>query len=306
MQLLSQIVGILLVVAGCTGAWLVIRGSRLTLRKIAGAVALASVCLLGGGLLIMQERVTRLSISKLGSIEANAQKAATDAKAISDLRVRVESQSATVDLVAKDAADARRSVGIAEQKSAEAAAKVSELDRSIAELARKVDAAREETDFSLLVARVSRDDRASFDRLLAITDSPNHPRQSAAAGAIRSIVSDPMLGGIGGELEWKALGVDPSSGSIAELVTALSGKLGPMAMPRLIDSIWALDRFSKYERLGFLVDLIRESPSIGAMHRACMLINTEAHLEKNVVGYREYLAWWDKNSMRYKADAVHK
>ena len=290
----------LLVAGGCIAAWTIVRGGKPTATKIGSAVTVALVCILGGGLLLLQERATKLTVSKLGSIEASAAKAESDAKAITDLRTRVESQSATVDLVAKDAADARHTVGVVEQRSSEATAKLIKLEHTINELETKVSAAQAEVDFSTVLIRASRGHRESFDRLLEIIKAPNDHRSQAALGVLTSIASDPFLGGIGSKMEWKEVGIDPASGTLPEIFNALQDKLGPLELPRTIDALWGLERFPKYDRLEFLAATIRQAPTVNSLHRACMLMNAEAKLGKNVLAYHEYLDWWEKNAARYK------
>lgn len=300
MILLFEIVGVLLPFSGCIAAWDLIRRPRSSGKRTAGAISLALVCIFGGGVLLLQDRITSLSVFHLGSIEANARKAETDARAISELRDRVEGQSATVDLVAKNGAEVRRGLDQLVLKTDDAISRVQSLDVSATHLEDRVNALRDEVDFSMTLARGSRDDRASFDKLLSIANSPNSPHQQVAWGVLKSIVTDPFLGGLGAKIEWGKLGVDPDVGTLPQLTRLLSEKLGPLELPNTVNGIWDIQRFSKHERLAFLAAVIRESPSIAALHRACMLMNTEAKLNKNILAYKEYLQWWDENSSQFE------
>jgi hypothetical protein len=66
--------------------------------------ALFFLCLITvfvGLVLIFQDRVTELTVKGVGTIKAVTQQIQSDAETVTDLKERVENQSATVDLIAK-------------------------------------------------------------------------------------------------------------------------------------------------------------------------------------------------------------
>lgn len=70
-----------------------------------GAVlTLCSLAVFAGLALVVSDRITELSMKGVGTIKAAAEKASADASEISALKSRIEAQSATVDLIAKDSA----------------------------------------------------------------------------------------------------------------------------------------------------------------------------------------------------------
>lgn len=69
-----------------------------------------------GSFLVLQERVTELTVKGIGTIKSAAEQASADANLIADLKSRVEAQSATVNLVAKEAADAKQLVNDLSEK----------------------------------------------------------------------------------------------------------------------------------------------------------------------------------------------
>ncbi len=165
MQWFFQIVGALLIVGGCVAVWSILKGNKVTAGKATGAVAFGLLCILGGGLLVLQERVTKLTVSKLGSIEASAAQARADASAIAELKTRVEAQSATVDLVAKDAAAARKTMAGVEKRSEEASTRLDKLDDSIRVQTKNLeeahkDAAALRVDISKRQAALAEDQKA--------------------------------------------------------------------------------------------------------------------------------------------------
>lgn len=132
MKILMQVVGTLLIVAGPVGAWVIVRRTKTTARRVAGATSVGMLGILGGGLLLMPERVTSLTFPGLGSINAAVEQATTDAKAIAEVRQRIEAQSATIDLVARDANDAKKLVETLRLQNENAAAEMKQIAQKTA------------------------------------------------------------------------------------------------------------------------------------------------------------------------------
>ena len=137
--------------------------------------------------LILQDRITELTVKGVGTIKAATEQVQTDAKTVADLKERVENQSATVNLVAKEASKTRElSVEVAE-KNRQAEEKLKTLDNSItkanATLA-KLDAA---TEFTMIVMAAQNDDRKSFDTLKSWSEDKTNPFSSRAAQAWNTI-----------------------------------------------------------------------------------------------------------------------
>ena len=101
-----------------------------------GFTTISILACLVGLALVFNERAIELSFSKFGKIKTAAQQAEIDAKEIALIRKRVESQAATVGLIEKETADAKKLVAvlteqsrIAEEKLKESAEKTSEVVR---------------------------------------------------------------------------------------------------------------------------------------------------------------------------------
>jgi hypothetical protein len=60
-----------------------------------------------GFALVLQDRITEFTLNKVGTIRAAAAEASSNATEIASVKRRVEAQSATIDLVAKTALDAK-------------------------------------------------------------------------------------------------------------------------------------------------------------------------------------------------------
>jgi BMFP domain-containing protein YqiC len=84
--------------------------------------------------LVYPERAIEISIPKFATIKAAAQQATTDAQAIASIRQRVEAQAATLDLVAKESADAKRLLGDLRKENEIADAKLKQLDQKTSQI----------------------------------------------------------------------------------------------------------------------------------------------------------------------------
>ncbi len=93
-------------------------------------------CLLAvfsGLALILLDRVTDFTVPGIGTIHAITEQAITDAKTVADLKSRVENQSATVDLIASQAAKANELSQRVATQIDQAEADLKSLNKSIKE-----------------------------------------------------------------------------------------------------------------------------------------------------------------------------
>jgi hypothetical protein len=121
-------IALILVSISFTGWWI----ARLRPAKNP-MVVLCLIAVLAGLVLIMNERATELAIPNVENIKAVAQQAVIDAQEISALKERIAAQAATVDLIARDAEEARRIVEEAACKYLEAEKRLKLLDQTIRE-----------------------------------------------------------------------------------------------------------------------------------------------------------------------------
>jgi len=112
-----------------------------------------------GIFLILEDRVTELTVKGVGTIKSAAKQASADADSISDLKTRVEAQSATVDLVAQEAADAKELVNDLSEKNTKAEEKLSQLDNAINDGTLAVKELQLYTQFNTTVISAQSDNR---------------------------------------------------------------------------------------------------------------------------------------------------
>jgi hypothetical protein len=139
-----------------------------------------------GSLLIFGDRVTRVDIGVFHFEQVTA-KAVSDANAISDLRTRVENQSATVDLVAQKASAAEEVSNEAADQIKEAKKGLADLNGTIAEAKQSLEKVQAVASLTELIADAQNDDRRAFDELRKIANDPNNPLAQRADAAWRSI-----------------------------------------------------------------------------------------------------------------------
>jgi Skp family chaperone for outer membrane proteins len=92
------------------------------------------VCLIGifvGIFLMLSDRATEVSITGVGTIKAAVEQATAGAKQIDDIRARIEAQSATIDMVAKEARDAKAVSESLNEKNKEAEGKLKTINETL-------------------------------------------------------------------------------------------------------------------------------------------------------------------------------
>jgi hypothetical protein len=231
-------------------------------------------------------------------------KASSDAEEIAKIRKDVEQQRDTIGVIARDAntahAEMDKAVKLsadAKKKSEEAATKASE----IAGLAKKASAQAEKIkttlDFSFVLARAAADDRHAFDELSRDVNDEGSPFHDLALKAIVRIAGD-LSSRLNFEMDWKRIGINPDAATLAEFEEVLANRPA-FDKPGIISKIWQQQRFSKFDRLSFLYDVIKSTDSILVLNAACSAMNDEAKINKNIIGYSEYLSWWWEHGREY-------
>jgi hypothetical protein len=96
-------------------------------------IFLTAFTFLAGLVLIFNQRAIELSYGKYGSLKVAAEQAEVDAKEIAEIRKRVETQSATVDLVAEQATQAKELSEEVARKNVKAEERLTEINNTLNE-----------------------------------------------------------------------------------------------------------------------------------------------------------------------------
>jgi hypothetical protein len=249
-----KLIGVLLVLNGIvlTAWWITTQDSHK-----ASVISLCLIAVFAGLALVLQDRLTELTVKGVGTIKSATEQVQTDAKTVADLRERVENQSATVDLVAKEASKAKAISEEVAEKNRRAEEKLDTLDQAIAKanaaLAR-LDAA---TEFTMVVVAAQNDDRTAFDTLKKWSGDKSNPFSARAQQAWNTVFeshSQPMyLSNL--TVPW-AEGFDPSRLSLLELSQQYHG--APTSLKTaLIEYISKREDIPKVYRLDFVIDVMK-------------------------------------------------
>lgn len=245
---------------------------------------------------ILQERVTELTVKGVGTIKSAAKKASADAKAISDLKDRVGAQSATVDLIAKEAADAKQLVGDLFEKNLKAEEKLSQLDKSINDGNLAVKELQLYTEFNTTVLAAQNDNRKAYDQLWAWSEDSSFPFQKAAAQAAQTIMDqhNPAMIRGGFRVEWKD-GLNPELLSLNELSQAYKSA-PPHIRLGILEFVWEQrPDITKRDRLQFLVDVLKHDESLRVVEYAGRYFAQGTGDKLKPIAIGPHLDWWEKN-----------
>ncbi|HCE42845.1 MAG TPA: hypothetical protein DET40_04805 [Lentisphaeria bacterium] len=265
----------------------------------------SSICIVSiffGIFLMLQERVVEVSVNKVGSIKAVVEQATADAKTIADIKRSIEAQRSTVDLVAKEAADAKKLVDDVALKNAKAEEKLATLDKAITNGDKAV---KQLQDYSVLTSTTMAaqgDDRRAYDQLWAWSKDESCPFKNQAGRAVMGIMEQNdnlrLIPGI----KWTE-GVDPKTLSLVRLVEEYFKCADPKLRMGLISYIWDnRSDIPKKERVEFLVEVMRKDPSIRVINFTGGYLAVATGDGFKPLAIEEHLKWWDANKGKFPAN----
>lgn len=260
------------------------------------AIPLCLIAVFGGAFLVLQDRVTELTVKGIGTIKSAAEQAIADANAIADLKNRVEAQSATVDLIAKEAADAKQLVTDLSEKNSKAEKNLLELDESIIAGNVAVKELQLYTKFNTTVLAAQNDNRPAYDQLWDWSKDSSFPFKKAAAQATQTIMDqhNPGLIKSGFEISWKE-GIDPQKLSLSELWQAFKST-PPHTRLGILEFVWQKRTdISKKDRLQFMVDVIRNDESLQVVEYAGRYFAQGTGNKFKPIAITHHLRWWEEN-----------
>jgi uncharacterized protein YoxC len=288
-----KIIGLLLI----TNA-LVITGWLVT--TTGGNRWIISICLIAvfaGIALTFQDRITELTIKGVGTLKAATEQASAKLDEIEAIRKRVESQSATIDLIAKDAKDARELTEDIRKKSADVEKKVKEVDSSVESINVKSKELSLLLEFTNTVVAAQTDDRKAFDQLKKWADSPDaYPYAKEASQAWLKVVDEHSanIWNSGYTVPWKE-GIDPSKLDFNFLKKEYQNAHVTLKVP-LLEYIWGRNDIPKKLRMQFLIDVIQHDSSLNAVEYAGRYFTNGADLKIKPIAIDYLVNWWNEHS----------
>ena len=249
-----------------------------------------------GAFLVLQERVTELTVKGIGTIKSAAVQASADANAISSLKSRVEAQSATVNLIAKEAADAKQLVNDLSEKNSKAEEKLSQLNKSISDGNLAVKELQLYTQFNTTVLAAQNDNRRDYDQLWAWSGDSSFPFQKVAAQAVQTIMDqhNPAIVRSGFSVSWNE-GVDPQKLSLPELWQAFKSA-PPHIRLGILEFVWQKRTdITKRDRLQFLADVLSSDESLQVIEYAGRYFAKGTGDKIKPIAIGPHLKWWEEN-----------
>jgi hypothetical protein len=250
---------------------------------------------------LQEVRQERIAANQALEKAHQAEKAASSvADNLGLVRKTVEEQQKAIGIIAERAKQAFSEIQNAQQLSSKAKSEVETARALINKAEIAVDQLRSTVDFNLILIKARNDDREAFDQLVRLAEKkgPFQVISSNAAVQIAFEVNPMVTVRIDPQMPWKEYSLDPKKDSLKKLLAAYPS-IYPIFKPSYISEIWSQDRFTKQSRLDFLYEIIKSDKSLHALDRACVLMNQEAKINKNIFGAELYLQWWQANKSKY-------
>jgi len=194
----------------------------------------------------------------------------------------------------------KASSAIQEQLTALTAATQAETGRMKDETAAALASLQELAAFDLLVTQAKNDDRKAFDRLLEVSRDRNHRFREVAGNAISQIFLETT------SREKLARQSEPGTQAPSaylsfEAFAAAYEAAIPLRRQEMLTGLWKSDQFSLFQKLDFLMKVIRTDTSLLALARACALVDEKASLGLPFTAHEKYLDWWGENRQFFQA-----
>ena len=279
--------------------------TKVDLKRVIGFASLSAFVGFG---IIFRDRATNIGIPGIGNITMAVGRANAGAEQVEGIKKEVESHRDSIVMVVRDANKSREDIDRIGVMSNEAKTKADQIDEAL----KKAEAALVDIQtisiFSTALASVKNDDRLAFDALIDIVGMKREPFSVVALKALLNIVEEFEKTDVSDlykyEIYWDKTGLDPIKTSLEDFME-ICKSAQPWGgrftwIPTVLETVWGQERFPKAERLQFLFDVIKTTKSLRVLRKACQLLDQEAKLGINVIGYKAYIEWWEKNKDSFK------
>lgn len=310
MTTIITVIGILIIISSLVWACQHVSKGR---THITAAVSIAAIGVLVGLGLTMRNRIVEFTINRIGSFKAQAE---ADAGDIAEIKKRVEAQSATVDLVAKEAEEAKRlyedlahkhdladenlasivetmkAMNKNQEATTEILGEVSNLSSELQLLAK----------FTMTVDAAQNDDRHAFDELKSWAFDASHPFSARSIDVVNAILRKHDSAMLSIPLLRNTPSVNYSTMSMEELIRRFHNVRSSDVESKVahIRVIGNRKDFSRKDRMQFLIDIIKTNLSLYVVEHAGRLFAEESQLEVKPLAVEEMLDWWESNKDQIK------
>jgi hypothetical protein len=229
---------------------------------------IVALSILTGFALLLADRITEFNIANVGTIKAATQQATADAKTINSLKKRGENQSATVDLVATQAAKAQKLSETADTQTKKAEQKLDPLARALDNANATLAKLKDEEGFVGIVIAAQNGDRHSYDQLHQMAGSRSNRFSQMAGQAWLTIFEAHSNSSYptGFKLPWKE-GLDPAKLSFDDLKKAYDA--APAALkPGILEYVWSRNNIPKVDKMDFMMEVMNTDSSLTVVEYA--------------------------------------
>lgn len=250
---------------------------------------------------LQEVRRERVAASQALDRAHEAEKKATKVtENLREVQARVKRHEEAISLIAERAKQSFAEIQAAQQLSLQAKAQLEEAKGLVRKAEASVDQLRNTVDFNLLLTKARNDDRQAFDQIVKLAEEKGPFQKTAFDVAVQiAIEVNPLVSvRINPEVPWGNYAVDPKLDQMEKLLK-IYPSIHSVVRPNYISQIWSQERFPKQRRMDFLYEVIKSDGSLRALDRACTLMNKEAKINKNILGAKEYLQWWQANRAKY-------
>jgi hypothetical protein len=257
------------------------------------------VVIFAGFGLLLSDRITEFTIPNVGTLKAATKQATADAETIGKLKERVENQSATVDLVAGQAAKAQQLSETAVAQTKQVDDRLDKINAVITDATATLEKLKQEEEFVGLVVAAQSDDRGSYDRLRKIADEQDNPFAKLAGQAWLTIYeahSSPMSQG-GFQVPWKE-GIDPAKLSFDDLKSSYDASSAPIR-PGLLEYVWGRKDIPTIDRMDFMIEVMKKDHSLTASEYAGRYFAQGAGLQVKAMALDYFDDWWGKHRQEF-------
>jgi tetratricopeptide (TPR) repeat protein len=149
-------------------------------------------------------------------------------------------------------------------------------------------------DLAMNIVMTLNNDRAAFFKLNQESLSKTNRYQLAINEALSTVFDQlaqddsPMFKKT---LNWSACNFDPNTNSFDDYLQLMNRMPSPTAQAIILETLSAQTRFSREQKFVLYRDVFKTTQSLQILERLCAIVNVDAHLNLNLLGEPQYLAW---------------
>jgi hypothetical protein len=156
-----------------------------------------------------------------------------------------------------------------------------------------------------LIAKANSDDFNAFSQLVNIAENNDTPleQREIAYKTTTAIQSREYVASLPNPLVtffWDKAGLDKDKSSIEDMEKDFNvNSNGVYNQTAILDAIYGVQRFSKYERLDFIMKVLQTSPSIAVRAKALNIVQNESKDLHGIMALNYQIDWWNANKDKY-------